>query len=208
MHLKGEIVQAMRLHAPLAIGTRSAPRKRDHYMIPRRETRDRVPYRFHHAGALMSEHCGERRIVIAIPPVLVGLAHAAGNDFHQQLVRARLAKREPLDAEWPKSFPCKGSRDLHAGRYFANGYSSSPSLYAGGWTITCLWPVRYWSRPLPCMFWNWIMIGRAFAHSPSSLNLISPTMVLNAFLWMCSASLSSLTLPVALIACSRTCMAA
>src|SRR5436190_10481219 len=91
MHLKGEIVQAMRLHAPLAIGTRSAPRKRDHYMIPRRETRDRVPYRFHHAGALMSEHCGERRIVIAIPPVLVGLAHAAGNDFHQQLVRARLA---------------------------------------------------------------------------------------------------------------------
>ena len=58
--------------------------------------------------------------------------------------------------------------------------------------MTCLWPVMYCSSPVPCMFWNCTMIRRAFAHSPSSLNRMSPTMVLNVFLWMYSASLSSL----------------
>ena len=176
-------------------------------MIPRRESRDRVPDRFHHAGALMSEHCRQRRVVIAIPPVLVGLAHPARNDFHQQLVRTRLAKREPLDAEWPESFRATAAvicmQTLFREWIFqlailVRGRMDDHLLVAGEILVEAA-----------------ALYVLELDHDRSRIRplaeLVQPDLPddgVERVSWMCSASLSSLTLPVALIACSRTCMAA
>src|ERR1700724_2505923 len=61
----------------------------------------------------MAEHRRQRGVVIAVAPVLVGLAHPARDNPDQKLVRPRVAQIEPLDAERAKSLARNGSGDLH-----------------------------------------------------------------------------------------------
>src|SRR6266536_1466592 len=112
-HLQREIVQAMRFHAASAIRAAAAPRERHDHVIARREAGDVFADRLDDAGAFVTEYRRQRRVVIAVTPVLVGLAHAAGDDPDQKLVRPRIGQLHLLDAELAKSLARDGSGDLH-----------------------------------------------------------------------------------------------
>src|SRR3954467_11544502 len=50
-------------------------------------------------GPLVAEDRRQRRIIIAVPSVQVGLAHPARDDPYQQLVRPRIRQVQLFDAE-------------------------------------------------------------------------------------------------------------
>jgi hypothetical protein len=111
-------------------------------VVAPRDLRDVLADSLHDPGALVPVNRGVGRVVVAVAPVQVGLAHAAGDDPHQGLVRPRIRQIDLLDAESAGFLAHHGGSDFHDG-YFPNGASSSPSLYSGGYRITCLWPVMY-----------------------------------------------------------------
>jgi len=84
-----------------------------HERIAGREARHVLADCHHHAGALVAEHGGQRRIVVTVAAVLVGLAHAAGDDPHQQLVGTRIGEIERLDRERAEALARDRRGDLH-----------------------------------------------------------------------------------------------
>ena len=147
-HFQAEIVLAMVLHLAPAIRARPAPRERQNNVIADREIRHARSDRRDDARALVPEHRRQRRVVIAVAPVEVSLAHPARDDLDQKLVRARFGQLQRLDAEVAEPLSRDGRKDLHAAillskarfaraprrcrTYFANGYCSSPSLSSFG----------------------------------------------------------------------------
>jgi hypothetical protein len=61
----------------------------------------------------MAENRRQRRIIIAVPSVQIGLAHPARDDPYQQLVRPRIRQVQLFDAETSRSFTRDGRNDLH-----------------------------------------------------------------------------------------------
>src|SRR5580704_11646485 len=67
----------------------------------------------HHAGAFVAVNGGIRAIEIAVAAVQIGLAHAAGDDADDHLVRPRFAQLHGLDGERARPFADDGGLDLH-----------------------------------------------------------------------------------------------
>ncbi len=70
--------------------------------------------RMHHAGALMPEHGGIGRSIVAVAAVQVGLAHAARDDLDEEFVGARIGQLDLIDDERAGSFAHDRGSDLHA----------------------------------------------------------------------------------------------
>ena len=82
-------------------------------MVARLELCDRVADRTHDAGALVAENLGKLGRIVGVAAVQVGGAHAAGHDFDQQFVAARIAEIELLDVERAGALMHHGGGDLH-----------------------------------------------------------------------------------------------
>src|SRR6185295_3850071 len=67
----------------------------------------------HDAGTFVAEHLGKFGRIVGVTAMHVGRAHAAGHDFDQQLVAARIAEIELLDVERAGALMHHGSGDLH-----------------------------------------------------------------------------------------------
>src|SRR6185436_19401984 len=113
-------------------------------MVADGELRHARSDRLNDPSPLVAENRRQRRIIIAVPSVQVGLAHPARDDPYQQLVRPRISQVQRFDAEASRPFARDGRNDPHeppqgnrtrvtsAGlsierTYLENGYSKSPS---------------------------------------------------------------------------------
>jgi GGDEF domain-containing protein len=72
---------------------------RPHDMVARLEGRNLVADGADDTGALMTEYLWKFCRIVSIPPMQVGRTHAAGDDFDEQFVSARVTQVEFLDGE-------------------------------------------------------------------------------------------------------------
>ena len=82
-------------------------------MIAGREPAHGAADGMHHAGAFVAVNGRVRAVEIAVAAVQIGLAHAAGHDADDHLVRPRLAQLHGLDGERARPFAHNGGLDLH-----------------------------------------------------------------------------------------------
>ena len=83
-------------------------------MVAGLEAGDRLAGGAHDAGALVAEHGGERHgLEIGVAAVLVGGAHAGGDDLDQQFVVARIVQIERFDGEGRVGLVHHRGGDLH-----------------------------------------------------------------------------------------------
>ena len=102
-----------------AIGAAAAPRIRHDDVVAGRKAAHGAADGVHDAGAFVAVNGGVRAVEIAVAAVQIGLAHAAGHDADDHLVRPRLAQLHGLDGERARPFADDGGFDLH-GRLLAH----------------------------------------------------------------------------------------
>jgi hypothetical protein len=67
----------------------------------------------YHAGAFVAVNGRVRAVEVTVAAVQIGLAHAAGDDTDDHLVRPRFAQLHGLDGERARPFAHNGGLDLH-----------------------------------------------------------------------------------------------
>ena len=68
-------------------------------MVARLEGRNLVADGADDTGAFVAEHLWKLCRIVSIPPMQVGRTHAAGDDFDEQFISARVTQVKFLDGE-------------------------------------------------------------------------------------------------------------
>ncbi len=130
IHLEVEGVQAIARHSQFAVEAFPTPWIGHYDVVTGPEFCDGATDRPDHACALVPEHLRKSRRIVGVPTMKIRRAHAAGDNFNQDLVASRIAEIKLLDLEGTGAPMHNGGGDLHRTISIYSGASAASATRA------------------------------------------------------------------------------